>query len=143
MIIYIAWYLTRMLYSERDNKIVLKTLDPRGNLHFIGWKRFEAVCCRRLKRMAIKKERDWSLNQNEIRDFSFWSTEWKLTVLHYNLLLFPISLSEKWYCKCDDAENSCQNVKLFFLRISFSCHHLVIRNTIKLYRLCIIKYHTP
>lgn len=74
MLIYIAWYLTRMLYSERTNKIVLITLEQRGNIHFIRWKRFGTVCCRRLKRIAIKRKR-LKFESKWNSWFSFWFTE--------------------------------------------------------------------
>lgn len=76
MISYITQSLSRMLHSARANKTALITLNPKGNLHFIRWKRFEIVCCRRLKRGEIKREKEteaWI--RNEIHDFSFWSTE--------------------------------------------------------------------
>lgn len=57
MIIYITQFLTRMLHSARANKTALITVNPRGNLHFIRWKRFEIVCCRRLKRGEIERKR--------------------------------------------------------------------------------------
>lgn len=44
-----------MLHSARANKTALITVNPRDNLHFIRWKRFEIVCCRRLKRGEIKR----------------------------------------------------------------------------------------
>jgi hypothetical protein len=47
-----------MLYSARANKTALITLNPRDNLHFIRWKRFEIVCCRRLKRREIKRQKE-------------------------------------------------------------------------------------
>lgn len=142
MIIYIAWYLTRMLYSERDNKIVLKILDPRGNLHFIGWKRFEAVCCRRLKRMAIKREIEvWIKMRFVIFPFDPRNGNWLYCIItSYD---FPSACLKSGAVNVRMLKNSGQNVKLFFLRISISCRHLVIRNIIKLYHLCIIKYHTP
>lgn len=72
MIIYIAQYLTRMLYSARANKTALITLNPKGNLHFIRWKRLEIVCCRRLKRIEIKREKEIEARiRNEIHDFPF------------------------------------------------------------------------
>ena len=61
-----------MLYSARANKTALITLNPRGNLHFIRWKRLEIVCCRRLKRMEIKREKEIEARiRNEIHDFPF------------------------------------------------------------------------
>ena len=72
VIIYIILFLTRMLYSARANKTALITLNPRGNLHFIRWKSLEIVCCRRLKRGEIKREKEteaWI--KNEIHDFPF------------------------------------------------------------------------
>lgn len=47
-----------MLHGAIANKTVLITLNPRGNLHFIRVKRFEIVCCRRLKRGEIKREKE-------------------------------------------------------------------------------------
>lgn len=52
-------FLTRMLHSSTADKTPLITLNPRGgNLHFIRWKRFKIVCCRRLKRREIKREKE-------------------------------------------------------------------------------------
>lgn len=72
MIIYITQFLTRMLHSARANKTALITVNPRGNLHFIRWKRFEIVCCRRLKREEIKRQKETAAwIRNEIHDFPF------------------------------------------------------------------------
>lgn len=70
MIIYITWFLTTMLYRKRANKTSLITLNSRGNLHFIRWRRFEIVCCRRLKRGNREKETETWI-KNETHDFPF------------------------------------------------------------------------
>lgn len=58
MITFYNRFPTRMLHGATANITVLITLNPRGNLHFIRAKRFEIVCCRRLKRGEIKREKE-------------------------------------------------------------------------------------
>lgn len=55
MITFYNRFPARMVHGTTANKTVLITLNPRGNLHFIRAKRFEIVCCRRLKRGEIKR----------------------------------------------------------------------------------------